>query len=51
MDELGDLDTYNGNTEHDMCVDFIYHKYTDELPNLLDDEAVDEFINNLNDWD
>ena len=46
-----DLDEYNGNTEHDMWVDFTYHENTDELPDLCDDEAVDDFINNLNDWD
>jgi hypothetical protein len=37
MDELDNLDIYNGDTEHDMWVDFTYH--------------IDYFINNLNDWD
>lgn len=40
MDEYDDLGTYNGNTEHDMWVDF------DNYENNLD-----EYIDNLNDWD
>ena len=51
MDELDDLDTYNGDTEHDMWVDFTYQVNTDELPDLFDDKAVNDYINNLNDWD
>lgn len=51
MDELDDLDAYNGNPEHDMWVDFTYQENTSELPDLFDDEAVDDYINNLNDWD
>lgn len=51
MDELEELDAYNGDTEHDMWVDFTYHVNTDELGALFDDEALDEYIDNLNDWD
>ena len=27
-----DLETYNGDVEHDMWVDYDYHENTDELP-------------------
>lgn len=37
MEELDNLDIYNGDTEHDMWVDFTYH--------------IDDFINKLNKWD
>lgn len=30
MDEFDDLSTYNGDTEHDMWVDFTDHEYTGE---------------------
>lgn len=29
----------------------MYMGSTDELPDLYDDEAVNDYINNLNDWD
>lgn len=51
MDELNNLDTYNGRSEHDSWVDFDYHENTGELSNLFDDETADEYINNLNDRD
>lgn len=51
MDELEDLNAYNGDTEHDMWVDFTYHENTGELSDLFDDEALDDYIDNLNDWD
>lgn len=31
MDELNDLDAYNGSPEHDSWVDFDYHENTGEL--------------------
>ncbi len=37
--------------EHDMCVDFTYKNITDELPGIFDEDAVDYFINNLNNKD
>lgn len=43
MDELGDLETYNGNTEHDMYVDYDYQINTAE--------DRDTFIDNLDDLD
>ena len=49
MDELDDLSTYNGNTEHDMCVDFTTYEYTGKLGESFDDTDVDNFIDNLDD--
>ena len=49
MDELDDLATYNGNTEHDMWVDFTTYEYTGELEEIFDDSDVDNFEDNLND--
>ena len=51
MYEIDDLDTYNGDTEHDMLVDFTYNQYTGELADIFDDSEVDDFIDNLDDWD
>lgn len=50
MDNLEEIDAYNGNTEHDMWVDFTYHENTGELPELFDD-SLDDYIDNLNDRD
>lgn len=36
MDEYEDLDRYDGNTEHDMWVDFDYHENTSELLDIFD---------------
>ena len=44
MDELDDLEVYNGDTEHDMWGDFTYQENTDELPDLFDDPV--EFLHN-----
>ena len=49
MEELDDLDAYNGNTEHDMWMDFTYQENTYELSGILDEDAVEDFIYNLND--
>ena len=35
MDELEDLDMYNGNIEHDMWVDFTANQYTGELSDIF----------------
>lgn len=51
MDEYEDLDAYNGDTEHDMWVDFDYNENTGELSGLFEDSDIDSYINNLNDWD
>ena len=51
MDELDDLDAYNGDSEHDMWVDFTTNQYTGELGEYFDDTDVDVDIDNLNYWD
>ena len=51
MDEYEDLDAYNGDTEHDMWVDFDHNENTGELSGLFEDTDIDQFIDNLNDWD
>lgn len=43
MDELDDLETYNGDTEHDMYVDYDYQINTVE--------DIDTFVDNRNEWD
>ena len=59
MDELDDLATYNGDTEHDMWVDFTTNvlgsaalhlninngkEYTGELEDIFDDTDVNNFF-------
>lgn len=51
MDEYEDLDTYNGDSVHDMEVDYDFHINTGELTDEFGDSDLDDFINNLNDWD
>lgn len=51
MNEYDDLDIYNGDTVHDMEVDYDFHINTCELPAEFRDSDLDDFINNLNDWD
>ena len=51
MDEIDDLETYNGDPEHDMWVDFTTNQYTGELADIFDESDVDNFIDNLDDWD
>lgn len=50
MDDL-ERGKYNSNPVDDMSVDYDYHVNTGELPELLDESSVDDFIANLNDWD
>ena len=50
MDEFNDLNTYNGDTEHDMWVDFDNYENTG-TPDVFDERDLDNFINNLSDWD
>lgn len=50
MDEYEDLDAYNGDTVHDMWVDFDYYENTG-TPDVFDEDSLDEYIDNLNDWD
>ena len=49
MDELDNLDVYNGDAVHDMWVDFDNYENTDS-PDVFDEADLDEFIDNLNDW-
>lgn len=51
MDEYDDLNTYNGDSEHDMYVDYDYHISTGELPEFFENSDINKYINNLNDWD
>ncbi len=50
MDELNNLDTYNGDTKHDMWVDF-NHNENIGTPDVSDEPDLDNFIDNLNNWD
>ena len=49
MDE--ELDAYNGDTFHDMWADYDCHENTGELPYIEDEADLDNYIDNLNDWD
>lgn len=49
MNEFEDLETYNGDTEHDMWVDFDNYVNTGN-PDVLGKDNLDEFGNELNDW-
>lgn len=42
MGEYDDFATYNGDTEHDMWVDLDNYENTGNL---------DDYVDNLNDWD
>lgn len=48
--DLDNLDIYCGDTEHDMWVDFDSYENTGE-PDVFSAPDIDEFINNLSDWD
>lgn len=60
MDESDDLDTYSGDTEHDMWVDFDYYENSGHRDvffaeskrqtNYYEDN-LDDYVENLNDWD
>ena len=51
MDEYEDLDMYDGNPVHDGWVDFDYNENTGELSGIFDESDLNDFIDNLNDWD
>ena len=51
MNDINDLDTYNGDPVHDSWVDFDYNENTGELSGLFEDSDLEDFIDNLNDWD
>lgn len=48
---IDDFRTYNGDTEHDMWVDFTYHEDTGELSDIFDEPDIDQFIDDFDDWD
>ena len=50
MIDLGDLSTYNGDIVHDMWVDFDHDENTG-TPDVFDEDNLDEYVDNLNDWD
>lgn len=43
-----DYEEYGENTVGDMMTDYDYHINTGELPELFDEESVDDYIANLN---
>ena len=49
--DFDDLDTYDGDPVHDGWVDFDYNVNTGELSGLFEDTDLDQYIDNLNDWD
>ncbi|MBD5270372.1 MAG: hypothetical protein HDS43_07130 [Bacteroides sp.] len=51
MDELDKFDKYDGNPIHDMVVDYDYHINTGAFASGFGDTDLDDYINNLNDWD
>lgn len=51
MTDYDDIDIYNGDAVHDMELDFDYHINTGELPEYFEDSDLEQFIDNLNDWD
>lgn len=51
MDEFDNIDNYNGDPVHDKESDYDYNINTGELPFNFGDTNLDDFINNLNDWD
>lgn len=46
-----DIEEYGENALDDMTVDRDCHINTRELPELIDEEVIDDFIASLNDWD
>lgn len=51
MKSIDEYDDNNRDTEHDMWVDFDYHENTGELSDIFDEVDMDEYVNNLDDWD
>lgn len=44
-------DYYGDSPIDDMMADYDYHVNTGELPELFDEDSVNDFIANLNNWD
>ena len=51
MEEYDDLDTFNGDTVYDGWVDFDYNENMGELSGFFDEIDLEQFIDNLNNWD
>lgn len=47
MEQFDDLSAYNGDTGHDMWVDFTTHEYTGELEDIFDDCEDDDFVDDF----
>lgn len=50
MEDYEDLNAYNGDAEHDIWVDYDNYENTGE-PDVFDEDNLNEFSDNLNDWD
>lgn len=50
MSEYDDLDTYNGDPVHDGWVDFDHYENIG-TPDVFDEDNLDDYVENLNDWD
>ena len=50
MASYEDLEAYNGDTEHDMWVDFDNFENTGSTDVVVESD-LENFIDNLNDWD
>ena len=50
MDDYDDLGSYNGDVERDMWVDYDHYQNTGE-PDVFDEDDIDDFADDLNDWD
>lgn len=49
--DYDDLNAYKGDPVHDIYVDYDYNINTGELPEFFDDTDLDQFIDDLNNWD
>lgn len=49
MVELSKLDPYSGDSEHVMTVDLDHYKNTG-TPDVSDEDNLDDFVYNLNEW-
>lgn len=51
MDEFDDLREYNGDPAHDMKVDFDRYMHTGEGAELFEDNILEDFGDDIDDWD
>lgn len=50
MDETDDLSSYNEDTVHNMWVDFDHYENIG-TPDVFNQDSLDEYIDNPNDWE